>query len=379
MLAKKHFKRNNALLISTAYLLSHGLQFALFFEFHEIALAVPLVSLVIYAIDTEKYKTVIVSCVLLCLLKEELVLLSAMVGLVLILKKHKYKLGSAVFVGSLVFFVALTKLFMPLLAGKAKYNEYWTYDSYGSNVSDVIKNTVTKPFDMVSKIYHDVFQNNVKTSTIWILILSSGFSVFFSWYVLLALPNLGVRLLSDRGTFYWNYWFHYGAILMPVIFFCFIDVLRKVQKRVSSRWVTGLCVVLCLYSVGIMLHKDFPFAQLFNNELYSLNSDVRNGESAVHGIVGSSSITAPAVITPHFANRQSIHLLTDKGRWYTDENIVLTGQPDTAFVVLNKKLPITDVEPYYTYDDFDYDLKEIGYRVIHSDTSSGWIVYKKIQ
>ncbi len=36
LLAKKHFKRNNALLISAAYLLSHGLQYALFFDFHEI-------------------------------------------------------------------------------------------------------------------------------------------------------------------------------------------------------------------------------------------------------------------------------------------------------------------------------------------------------
>jgi len=380
VLGRKHFGRNNALLISTAYLLSHGLQYALFFDFHEIALAVPIVAWLIYSIDVERYKTVILCCVLLCLLKEELVLLSAMVGVVLILKKRKYKLGTGIFIGSLMFFVALTKLIMPWLAGKTRYNQYWTYDSYGSSFADMAKNALTKPIDFSTKLYRDVFQNSVKTSTLLTLVLSSGITMFFSWYILLAAPNLAVRMLSDRGTFYWSYWFHYGAILMPIIFFCFIDVLRKIQVKVSPKVVTALCVALCIYSIGLMMNKNFPFAQVINPEFYSLNSDVRSGEAKVQEIVGkNSSVTAPVVITPHFANRESIHLLTDKGRWYNDENIVLTGEPITDFVVLNTKLPITDVEPYYTYDHFKYDLEHIGYKIIHQDDQSGWIVYKKLQ
>lgn len=380
LVAKKHFNRNNALFIATAYLMSHGLQFALYFDFHEIALAVPVVSLLIYAIDTEKYKTVIVACVMLCLLKEEMVLLSAMAGIVLICKRRKYALGIAIFVGSLAFFMALTKLIMPALAGRDKYNAYWTYDSYGSDLTDVIKNAVSRPFNFISNMYHGVFQNSTKTATLWVLALSCFFSIFLSWYGLLAIPNLAVRLMSDRGTYYWNYWFHYGAILMPIIFFSFIDVLRRYKDRLSSRVVTSLCISLLIFNIGLMIGKGFPFSRIVNPSFYSLSKEVRQGENEVQKIVGkNSSITAPVVITPHFSNRESIHLLTDKGRWYIDENIVRTGEPNTDYVILNTKLPITDVEPYYTYGDFDRDLSQIGYKAIYSNQSSGWIIYKKIQ
>lgn len=375
-LALKHFGKLRASLIVGAYLLSHGLQFALYFDFHEIALAVPLVAWLIYYIDTQHYRRMLVCAALLCLVKEELVLLVAASGLVLILKKQKYKLGSAVFVGAIAFFGALTHVIMPAFAGKGRFHEYWTYNSYGTGIGDVIKNFFKTPFDFSLKLWHGLFNNSVKIDTLWVTTLTSGFTVFLSWYALLAVPDLLLRLLSDSGTFYWNYWFHYGAILMPILFFCFIDVLRRFQKTPK---LTGiLCVAIFVFNIGIMINKNFPFAQIFNSEFYNQNAVVKSGESRVHNIVGgSSSITAPVTITPHFANRETIRILTDKGRWYTDEDVLLTKEPDTQYVILNQKLPITDVEPYYRYDRLRQDIEGVGYKTIYDDQATGWVVYKK--
>jgi uncharacterized membrane protein len=271
---------------------------------------------------------------------------------------------------------------MPFLAGKGRYNDYWTYGSYGTSVGDVIKNAAPAPTDFITKVYQNISQNPTKTDTLWVFVLSSGFTVFFSWYALLAVPNLLVRMLSDAGTFYWSYWFHYGAVLMPIIFFCVIDVLRKIQTRAPAkhrkRLITTLCVAVCVYSFGLMFDKNLPYAQIFNPEFYSLNYQVRSGEGEVKEIVGdTSSITAPVVIMPHFANRESVHLLTDKGRWYADEPTVLTDPPATDYVLLNEKLPITDVDPSYQYADLRRDVEEIGYRLLYSNTETGWIIYQK--
>ncbi len=378
LLAKRHFGRNSALCISVAYLASHGIQFALFFDFHEIALAVPLVSLLIYAIDREQYRIVAVSAVALCLIKEELILMVAMAGIILVVRNKQYKLGAAMFFAALAFLAVLTKVIMPAIAGQHRYYAYWTYDSYGANAVDMVKNIVMSPFRFIDKAWGDITGNTTKTQTAWTLILSSGFTVFLSWYALLALPDLAIRLLSERGTFYWSYWFHYGAILMPVIFFCFIDVLRKIQRYYSGRWLVVLPAALAVFNIGLMSDKNFPFAQIFNPELYSLHGQVRSGEQKVKDIVGpSSSITAPVVILPHFANRSEAYLLTDKGRWYTDENVVLTREPNSTYVIMNELLPITDVDPSYDYNDLQNDIKGVGYKQIYSDKPSGWIIYQK--
>ena len=382
LLAKKHLGLSNALLISTAYLVSHGIQYTLFYDFHEIALAVPLISLLIYAIDTQRYRVVIASAATLCLVKEELILLVAMAGLVLIVRNKKYKLGAALFLIPLIFIAVLTKVIMPAFAGSGKYYAYWTYDAYGKNAPDLIVRALRNPFSFVSKVAHDIGGNPVKSDTLFVLILSSAITLFGSWYALLAVPDIAIRMLSDRGTFYWSYYFHYGAILMPIIFFCFIDVARKLKLRLPKKYkesgILLLCTVLLSYNVGIMLYKNFPFAQLFNNEFYTLNYDVRRGEKAVHAIVGpNASVTAPVVITPHYANRDEVYVLTDKGRWHTQENTLLNKQPNTDYVLINEKLPITDVDPSYDYTDLEKDITDIGYKRQYYDKSTGWIIYHK--
>ena len=382
LLAKSTLGRKSALIISVAYLISHGLQYALYYDFHEIALAVPLISLLIYSIDTKKYRVVIVSALLLCLVKEELILMVAMSGLVLIFKNKKYKLGLSIFLLPLIFLAFLSKILMPALAGKDNYYAYWTYEKYGEDVADVIKNTLRNPFRFLSTAYRDIFTNSTKVETLVVLILSSGITVFGSWYGLLVLPDIALRMLSSRGTFYWSYWFHYGAILMPVIFFCLIDVLRKIKHKLPKKYVNTVPLVLCsfvlAYNIGLMINKNLPFAQIFNSELYSLNKDVRSGEGKVKEIVGNnSSVTAPVVITSHFSNRESIYILTDKGRWYTDENVLRTQEPDTDYVIINEKLSITDVDPYYTYEKLEGDITSIGYDRVYYDNHSGWIVFKR--
>ncbi|WP_031083773.1 DUF2079 domain-containing protein, partial [Streptomyces sp. NRRL WC-3549] len=209
----------SGLCVTVAYGLSWGLQEAVKSEFHEIALAVPLVALVCRALVLERWRAAVLWSLPLVLVKEDLGVTVAAVGAVLALLGRRLQ-GLLLAVYGVVAF-ALTVLVLIPAASSAGTYDYWTkIEKNGEQEVSLLDSAL------------GVLNSSVKIEMLVFLVGITAFLALRSPLVLLVLPTLGWRLLSQDSN-HWGMVWHYSAILMPVVFLAMADGVRR--SRASKR------------------------------------------------------------------------------------------------------------------------------------------------
>jgi uncharacterized membrane protein len=75
----------------------------------------------------------------------------------------------------------------------------------------------------------------VKLATVVLLLLPTGFAALGSPVALLALPSLALRFMSVN-TAYWGTGWHYSATVMPVLFIAAVDAVGRWQRAPAPGW-----------------------------------------------------------------------------------------------------------------------------------------------
>ena len=213
--AARVLTRNRGLLIGIAYGLSWGLQRAVDAEFHEIAFAVPLLALVGRQLLFGRWERAAWWALPLVLVKEDMGLTVAAVGVVLALTARRWFTAGVLVVFGLGFTALTVFLLIPHFNPQHHF-DYWSKLPGGTHPK--LWQVLSGPFTRLT----------VWKTTGWIFGIV-GFLALRSPLVVLALPTLAWRFGSSNPMFWGPDW-HYNATLMPIVFLALVDAVQRLGR-----------------------------------------------------------------------------------------------------------------------------------------------------
>ena len=226
--------------IAVAYGLSFGLQSAVTSTFHEVAFGAPLLALAGAAYVERNYGRVVVWSLPLLLVKEDLGVTVALIGLVLLLAREHRRGAVLVLAGGVGFLVVL-------LVVIPAFNPEGSYAYTGSVGGDR---------GLLATLLDDPGR---KALTVVMTFAVAGFAALASPWSLLVLPTFAWRFAGDN-PYYWGTDFHYSILLMVIVAVAAIDAMDRFRPL---RWATVVAVMF----TGVMLVKS-PLASLIDPDTY---------------------------------------------------------------------------------------------------------------
>ncbi len=226
--------------IAVAYGLSFGLQSAVVANFHEVAFGAPLLALAGAAYVERRYGWVIAWSLPLLLVKEDLGLTVALIGLVLWMageRRRGLALGAAGGAGFLLVLIVVIPSFNP--DGAYAYT-----------------GAVGGDGGLVETVLDDAGR---KLLTVLMTFAVAGFAALASPWALLVLPTFAWRFAGDN-PYYWGTDFHYSILLMPIVAVAAIDVM--------DRWprLRPLSLVAVVFTVAMQVGS--PLSSLADPDTY---------------------------------------------------------------------------------------------------------------
>ncbi|WP_374115705.1 DUF2079 domain-containing protein [Streptomyces sp. NK15101] len=288
--------------LTVAYGLSWGLQEAVKSDFHEIAFAVPLLALACRALLLGRWTAAAAWSAPLVLVKEDMGLTVAMVGAVLFLKGRK-RLGAAL-AGFGVAAFALTVLVLIPAASRLGQYDYWAK----------IEKTGQGADTSFGQVIGDALVSGERWEMVFYLLAITGFLALRSPLVLLVLPTLGWRFLSQDAN-HWGMHWHYSAVLMPVVFLALVDGVRSVRTSPRAWLVSyGKVVIPVATAVALVLAANLPLRELTKPETYRTDTRTLEARAAVDAVPEGASVEADVSLLAHLTADHRVYWVgTSKG------------------------------------------------------------------
>lgn len=217
-----HLGRWSGVAVGLAFGMSYGIVAAVNFDFHEVALAVPLLALSLEAFLASRWKYVVAWVVPLVLVKEDLGLTVAALGLVLALVGvRRWGIGLALF-GLASFALTMTVLIPHF---NAEGLPDWSRVASGTGASDTLMHRILNlPLDVVTP--------GPRLTTVLLLLMVTAFLALRSPLMILVLPTLAWRFIASN-QYFWGQSFHYDLVLMPIVFAALVDGAVRARR---GRW-----------------------------------------------------------------------------------------------------------------------------------------------
>ncbi|WP_395292275.1 DUF2079 domain-containing protein [Kitasatospora hibisci] len=207
-LAVELLGRMGGLAVGSAYGLSWGLWRASSFDFHEVALAVPLVAGAVAALARGRYGAAAGWALPLLLVKEDQGLIVAGIGLY-VWWRGRRRLGAATVLAA----VAATLLAVLVVVPAMNPEGVYAYGANGSWHGDPVTRLLLPA---------------VKWHTVAALLAPTVFVALRSPLSLVLVLPLAGRFWTPSPT-YWDTGYHYNAVLMPVLFVALADGLHRLS------------------------------------------------------------------------------------------------------------------------------------------------------
>ncbi|MFJ6214168.1 DUF2079 domain-containing protein [Streptomyces sp. NPDC092296] len=255
--AARFLGRTRGLLVGAAYGLSWGIQRALDVEFHEISFAVPFMALVARQLLLRRWESAVWWALPVLLVKEDLGLTVAAVGVVLLIKR-RWGFGPLLIVVGLAWTACALWWWIPHFNTGGAF-DYWTK----------LPGHRGSPPDWKDYAFSLVTRHTVWTTVGWLLGMTA-FLALRSPLIVLVIPTLGWRFVSDNAM-YWGREWHYSAVLMPVLFLAAVDGLsrcdlsaRPWMRAAARNGVTAMVAIAAACTVAAPL----PVADLVDPATY---------------------------------------------------------------------------------------------------------------
>lgn len=216
--AVRVFGTRRGAVVGVGYVLSWGLLSAVNFDFHEVCFAVPMVAFAAEHLLRERWRAAVWCALPLVLVKEDLPLTLAAVGVVLVLNRQR-RLGWAAIGFGVACSALLFLVVVPALNPAGAYAHGGGFNPFGGAI--------------------------VKVSMLLALLVPTAFAALRSPLLLLAAPTLLWRLVSANDR-YWGLGYHYSAVLMPIVFLAGLHGARR-----AARLLPACALVAGLASLGL--------------------------------------------------------------------------------------------------------------------------------
>ncbi len=300
--------------LAAAFVFHVGVQAALFFDVHEVALAPVLLLSILALVDAAPTRCRVVVVVVVGLLlagtKEGSWLYLAAVGTLLVLRRPGWRVVGAVgVVVGVVGFVVVVAVVQPALlesgsAGMIHAARFAAVDDGPAGIGSALRSWLLHPGRALATLLSPV----EKTATLSTSVLGFGALPLLSIETLiLGLPNLAERFLADKREM-WGLAYHYGLFTAAWLLWGALDVVSVVLQR---RLASARAVVVVIAAGMIASFAGSPrrpdLANLAQNYFASA-ADVARFDRALDVVVDSDAVVAQNHFLPHLALRKNIWL-----------------------------------------------------------------------
>jgi uncharacterized membrane protein len=246
------------LLVGLAYAGSYGLQSMISFDFHEVALAVPLLAFGLEAYLDGRWTRAAVLVGLLVFVKEDLGLTVLLFAAVLAVRgpDRQGRLAAVLAGWAVAWFVLAIAVIVPALSPHGTFRYLESFTGNGS--------LHLTPAHLLT-----LAETDGRWHLVWLLVVTGCVVLLRSPLALLTLGTLSWRLLSI-GPGYMDTHVHYDAVLMPIVFLAALDGVR----RTAWRPVTVGYPYAVLAVVVVTTLAAYPFPRVFHPRFYQARPEV---------------------------------------------------------------------------------------------------------
>lgn len=282
--------------IMISFLLFIGIQNALITDFHEATIATLPLVLCFYFITLSKYKSYLLSLIILLGLKESYFSLGiALAVTILLINKKNWKLSLLTFFISVSWGFLAIKVIIP----------------YFSNGVPYLYNP--QPLSDPVKLLSSFTDSNIKINTVFISILSFGFLPLISYqFYFLIFADLISRFYPSFLTLSWGLGFHYSAVTGMLLAISSIFSYKILKNRLPHSFFTAIgifLIILSLFLHRFVLHG--PLGLAYNKAFYANTRHFNFLNKIIKIIPKNSSIMTHNNLAAHFTH-QNIMLLRSK-------------------------------------------------------------------
>lgn len=280
------------------------------FDFHPVALAVPIFLWLLDSLESGRMTAFVLLALAAATVEETLLPPLAGVGVyAFFLQPRRRWLGLVLAVGAAGLFVVELKLLMPYFLGEDRLTHLHRYANLGGSIEEIVVSVWRDPLLVVRELLTPA----EKPGALGALLLSVGFLPLLApWQLLLAvIPILQVQLTSYEVQ--WRFSLQYSATVLPFLAFAAVHGLARVrgvlvrqqQKRafVSPRAAARLGVMVAVVAV-LTVPGMLP-------QYLTEWSPVR--VAAAHRILAEvppdASVCASHALVPHLVNRRRVAML----------------------------------------------------------------------
>ncbi|WP_406290895.1 DUF2079 domain-containing protein [Embleya sp. NBC_00896] len=293
--------------VGVAYGLSWGLQSAIAFDFHEIVFAVPLMAFGLERFMLGRYGQTFAWWLPLLLVKEDLGLTFAAAAVPLLLLK-RWKLAVAHVVIGVAAFALAVFVLLPAVNPNDTYAFWGNLDtSQPSGKADPRTGLGEVPItELIIELPKSMVFPSQKWMTLFTLLLPTGFIALHSPLIALVVPTLLWRL-SSGNEFYWGTYFHYSAVLMPIVFAAFVDgVVRLRATHVDwlRRYAAKAAIVPL--AVSMALARDYPLMELLHGRAWAVQDRVHAAHRVLDKVPDDAVVAATQSFAPQLTSRARV-------------------------------------------------------------------------
>lgn len=273
---------------AVAYGLAPGFASLIRFDFHEVALAVPLVAWSMAAMVRRDHRAAVLWMLPVVLVKEDLCLTLAALGFVVLLRGSRLW-GLVAMVVGVVSFLLLVAVVLPAMQGDT-----------GGFAAKYAPSSLSDGWRILGE------GADVKVQTVLYLLIGTGLVALRSPMLLLvALPTFGWRFLSDRVS-YWYPLFQYDAVLVPIAVAAMVEGLRLCRPPLLR----PAAVLLVLAGVAWLLPR-FAFSETWQQGFWDPQPRSSVADAVLAKIPDDVRVAASDDLGQRLALRTELYLVGD--------------------------------------------------------------------
>ena len=232
-----------AVLLGVAYSVSWGFQSGVDVQFHEYALAVPLLSFALWALVSKRWVLTAALAVLLLGVKEDLGFTVVVIGVLIFVRGVRRwsdlseDADRQVVVGAATVLVGVVGTLLILLVAIPAFNPGGQWDYWGRLTGDGTDisgaTSLGTALGNLPDLLLQFFTPAQKVNTLVLLAALCLGCCVVSPLAWLIVPTVLWRFVSPNEG-YWGTGWHYSMVLMPIIFMAAIDALRRLRGSPSK-------------------------------------------------------------------------------------------------------------------------------------------------
>ncbi len=263
-------EKNMGLLFALLFLVNPHVQYTNLYDFHVVTFATTFLLGAFYFLQKRNYIFFIIFSLLAGLTKENVWLVTGLLGIYFFLKEKKTWMGritGALFmIFSFSIFYYLVWYAIPHARGSQHFALSY-YADFGTTPTAIIKTVIFSP----QKIFGVLLQKD-RLEYVTQLLLPTGFTALFApLYFIFALPDLVINLLSNNSQLRQIY-YHYTAVITPFLFIASMYGTKRIQslfpqiKKIIPLYLL-ITTIIAMYQLGPLPGSQDPDIAMFTTPL----------------------------------------------------------------------------------------------------------------